>query len=438
MKVALTVGGSDSGGGAGVQADCKAFHTAGVHGTAVITAVTAQNTQGVHGIYPVALEAIAAQLDVVLDDMDVGAAKTGMLYSPDVASLIAEKLGDVPLVADPVLVSTTRDALSTPELAAAFNGQLLPRCTVVTPNVREAEQLTGISIDGTEDMREACRALHDTGCTAVVVTGGHLDEPVDLFYDGDTFAAMTLPRLDRNAHGSGCTFSAYTAAFLAWGAAPREAVMEAKRYTWTAVTASYTLRRSVNVVRQRGSPLPVMDGGRTAVWHALQQAVDELLAFLPRRLMPEVGVNVAYALPGAAAHDDVCAVQGRLAYTDRPVQVGECRFGASKHVASIVLAAMHHDAAMRSAMNLAYGEDVVAACRDAGLATGSFDRADEPPGRSTMEWGTSQVIEQHDGTPDLIWDAGGVGKEPMARVLGETPRQVVEKARRIAAALEKD
>ncbi len=435
MKVALTVGGSDSGGGAGVQADCKAFHTAGVHGTAVITAVTAQNTQGVHGIYPVALEAIAAQLDVVLDDMDVGAAKTGMLYSPDVASLIAEKLGDVPLVADPVLVSTTRDALSTPELAAAFNGQLLPRCTVVTPNVREAEQLTGISIDGTEDMREACRALHDTGCTAVVVTGGHLDEPVDLFYDGDTFAAMTLPRLDRNAHGSGCTFSAYTAAFLAWGAAPREAVMEAKRYTWTAVAGGYTPGRGVDIVRPRATHLPVMDGDRTAVWQALQQAVDELLAFLPRRLMPEVGVNVAYALPDAATHADVCAVEGRLAYTDRPVQVGECRYGASRHIAAVVLAAMHRDASMRSAMNVAFSERTLAACETAGLATGSFDRANEPPGRSTMEWGTGRVIEQHGGIPDVIWDEGSVGKEPMIRILGETPRQVVAKVRAVAGEL---
>lgn len=432
MKVALTVGGSDAGGSAGVQADYRAFHVAGIHGTSVITAIMAQNTRGGHAIYPLSIDAVAARLDAVLGDMNISAVKTGMLYSCNVASLVAEKLSEVPLVVDPVLVSTTRDTRSSAELASMLKDELLPISTVATPNVEEAEQLTGISIDGLDDLREVCRALHGMGSDAVVVTGWHRDEATDLFYDGDTFTEMTLPLLQRNAYGSGCTFSAYTAAFLARGAAPREAVMQAKRYTWTAVAGAYTLGCGVDVARQRAMPLPVMDGDRTQVWRALQQAVDALQTFLPRRLMPEVGINVAYALHDATSHAGVCAVRGRLAYTDGPVQVGECRFGASRHVASIVLATMQHDASMRSAMNVAYQEDVVAACRDAGLTTGSFDRADEPPGRSTMEWGTGRVIEQRGGIPDVIWDEGDIGKEPMIRVLGTTPRQVVAKVHAVA------
>lgn len=438
MKVALTAGGSDSGGGAGIQADLKAFHTAGVHGTSAITAITAQNTRGVEHIYPMPPAEIAAQLDAVLDDMDIGAAKTGMLYSPQVASLVAEKLRQVKLVVDPVLVSTTRHSLSTSELADAIKTHLLPVCWLVTPNLDEAEQLTGLSIRSMEDVRQACRRLHQAGARAVMVTGGHLDEPTDIFYDGHDFAAMTLPRHERGAHGSGCTFSAYAAAFLARGATLQKAAEEAKRYTWAAVSAATSPGKGVDVVRQRHGPLPVMDGEKTVVWHALQQAVNALITFLPPSLMPEVGINLAYALPDASSHADICAVQGRIAFTDGPVQVGECRFGASQHVAAIVLAAMRHDAAMRCAMNVAYGTDILASCRSVGLTMGDFDRADEPPGHSTMEWGTGQAIERLGEVPDIIWDTGGVGKEAMIRILGETPQQVVGKARRIAAALEKD
>ncbi|MFO8132934.1 MAG: bifunctional hydroxymethylpyrimidine kinase/phosphomethylpyrimidine kinase [Thermoplasmatota archaeon] len=438
MKVALTVGGSDSGGGAGIQADLKAFHTAGVHGTSAITAVTAQNTRGVEHIHPLQREVISGQLDAVLHDMDIGAAKTGMLYSPEAAALAADRLAGIPLVVDPIMVSTTRHALSTVELADAVKTHLLPVCTLTTPNVEEAEQLTGIAIEDMEDIRAACRMLHDMGSNAVVITGGHLETATDMFYDGNDYAAMTLPRLERAAHGSGCTFSAYTAAFLALGLPVREAVIEAKRYTWTAVAGAVSPGRGVDVVRQRDTSLPVINGDGTSVWQMLQQAVDELRAFLPRALMPEVGINVAFALPDASGPEDVCAVRGRLAYTDRAVQVGECRFGASRHIAGIVLAAMHHDASMRCAMNIAYGEHILAACRNAGLAMGTFDRADEPGGCSTMEWGTGHVIEQLGRIPDVIWDEGGMSKEAMIRVLGATPQQVVDKVRRVTAALEKD
>jgi len=438
MEIALTVGGSDAGGGAGIQADLKAFHTIGVHGTSAITAITAQNTRGVEHIHPLPLDVIAGQLDAVLDDMAVGAAKTGMLYSPEVAALAGDRLAGIPLVVDPVMVSTTRHALSTAALADAVAAHLLPVCTLATPNVDEAERLTGLSIDGVEGMREACHALHDMGADTVVVTGGHFETATDVFYDGDEVVELTLPGLERAGHGSGCTFSAYAAAFLARGTPAREAVREAKRYTWTAVAGAITPGQGVDVVRQRSSPLPVMDGDKTVVWRMLQQAVDSLRTFLPRALIPEVGVNLAYALPDASGPEDVCAVRGRLVYTDRPVQVGECRFGASRHIAAIVLAAMHRDASMRCAVNIAFSKRAVAACRDAGLTVGCFDRADEPAGRSTMEWGTGHVIEQLGEIPDVIWDEGGAGKEAMIRVIGETPRQVVDTVRCIAAALEKD
>lgn len=438
MKVVLTAGGSDSGGGAGIQADLRAFHTAGIHGAAAITAITAQNTRGVEHIYPLPTDQIAGQLDAVLEDMDVGAAKTGMLYSPQVATLVAKKLNEVPLVVDPVLASTTRHSLSTSELAAAFRHHVLPVCSLVTPNIDEAEHLTGISIQDMDDIRAACRTLHELGSEAVVVTGGHLDEAIDVFYDGSGFAALRLPRLERAAHGSGCTFSAYAAAFLARGARAREAVELAKRYTWAAVAGATTPGRGMGIAWQRPSPLPIINGGKTAVWWALQQAVDELLDVLPRSLMPEVGINMAYALPDASSRADVCAVEGRIAFTDGPVQVGECRFGASQHVAAIVLACMQHEAATRCAMNVAFSERTLAACRNAGLTLGTFDRGDEPPGHSTMAWGTSQAIQRLGEVPDVIWDEGGVGKEAMIRILGETPQQVVDKARRMATALAKD
>jgi len=451
-KVALTVGGSDSSGGAGIQADLKSFVIAGVHGASVITCVTSQNTVGVKSIYPLPANEIESQIDAILGDFEVGAAKTGMLYSPEVVKLVAKKMEGAKLIVDPVLSSTTGYSLSSPDLSDAIKKHLVPSCYLLVPNVPEAEKLCDIEIKSTDDAKKACTFLYKMGAKNILVKGGHIQgDATDILFDGKKFYIFALPKMDRKAHGSGCTFSAFLTAFLAKGDDIVEAAKKAKAYTWSAISGGISPGRGVDIVRQRANHIPVVDaiageqGGyekqmeRARVWLSLQNAVDELLSFLPPALVPEVGINFVYAMEGASSYKEICGIDGRIGrrgIAEKKVfQSGECRFGASRHIASIVLACMGHDGNMRSAMNVAYSEEVVDACNGAGLTVESFDRKGEPSGGSTMEWGTDYAIKKRGFVPDVIWDRGGVGKEAMVRIIGRNPGEVVGKVRNIVANL---
>jgi len=215
---ALTIATSDSGGGAGIQADLKAFAAAGAHGSSVLVALTAQNTVGVTAIHELPPEFVRAQLDAVFDDIGVDAAKTGMLFSrtliETVASYLRNRGHPVPLVVDPVMVASSGAKLLEDDAVAALIGELLPLATVVTPNLLEARALTGS--DGSR--RELAARLHDLGAPAAIVTGGHGDDPVDHFFDGREHVEIPVERHAAGAtHGAGCTHSATLAALLARG-----------------------------------------------------------------------------------------------------------------------------------------------------------------------------------------------------------------------------
>lgn len=219
MVTALSIAGSDSIGGAGIQADIKAMTALGVHATTVITAVTAQNTCRVDGIHAVPSEFIAAQLRSVLEDADVRAAKTGMLYCAEAVHTVADLWpSHIPLVVDPVLVAGVGDPLYHEDLVDAIRRRLLPIATVVTPNRMEAETLAGIAIDDRDDALEACRILGGKGAS-VLLKGGHMDgeKVVDIFYSRGEHSFLEYPRLERAGHGGGCTLASYIASHLALG-----------------------------------------------------------------------------------------------------------------------------------------------------------------------------------------------------------------------------
>jgi hydroxymethylpyrimidine/phosphomethylpyrimidine kinase len=223
MPTALTIAGSDSGGGAGIQADLKTFAALGVFGTSALTAVTAQNTVGVRGIEMVPVPLVVSQIEAVLDDIGAGAIKTGMLGTAAVVVAVASVLarrGAGPLIVDPVMIAKSRDRLLTEDAVAAMVRQLLPLATVLTPNAPEAEALTGRAVRTEADARDAARQLLDLGPRAVIVKGGHLetDDVVDVLFDGRDFLEARGPRhATRHTHGTGCTFAAAIAAHLALG-----------------------------------------------------------------------------------------------------------------------------------------------------------------------------------------------------------------------------
>jgi hydroxymethylpyrimidine/phosphomethylpyrimidine kinase len=248
MKRALTIAGSDSGGGAGIQADLKTFAALGVYGTSAITALTAQNTVGVLGVLPVAPEFVALQIDAVVRDIGADAVKTGMLANQKIIETVAAKItehGLGPVVVDPVMMAKSGDPLLEPEARDALIEKLLPLALVVTPNLPEAEVLCGFSIADLEGMRKAAGIIHSRGPECVVVKGGHLlgtDFSTDLYFDGKRFEELTEARIDtRNTHGTGCTFASAIAARLALGDPTVDAVRAAKRYVTRILAASATL-----------------------------------------------------------------------------------------------------------------------------------------------------------------------------------------------------
>ncbi|MBV9582918.1 MAG: bifunctional hydroxymethylpyrimidine kinase/phosphomethylpyrimidine kinase [Chloroflexi bacterium] len=243
----MTIAGSDSGGGAGIQADLKTFQALGVYGASTLTAITAQNTLGVTAVHEVPTEVIAAQIDAVADDIGVDAAKTGMLSSAAIIATVAERIrhwGLNQLVVDPVMVATSGDRLLRDDAVATLIRELLPLALVLTPNHPEAETLVGRSLDSDADIREAAREIVGLGARTVLVKGGHRQgaNAVDLLFDGHTFTVFESPRFDTpNTHGTGCTLSAAVAAGLAQGLSVVEAVGEAKRYVSEAIRRSQPL-----------------------------------------------------------------------------------------------------------------------------------------------------------------------------------------------------
>jgi len=257
MRVALTIAGSDPGGGAGIQADLKTFAAFGVYGTSAIAAITVQNTLGVEAVAPLSADLVTSQIEAIAGDFSIDATKTGMLATAAIVEAVAAAIAelDLPLVVvDPVLVSTSGERLLDADGVQAMITELLPRARVVTPNIPEAEALSGRRISSSQDARDAARAILDLGAAAVIITGGHApgsafkvadsalaaerpgDEVVDLLFDGHTFHEFRAARIDSlHTHGTGCTFASAVAAGLALGYNLTDTAQRAQQYVAGAI-----------------------------------------------------------------------------------------------------------------------------------------------------------------------------------------------------------
>ncbi len=241
MNIVMTIAGSDSSGGAGIQADLKTFQELNVFGTSAITALTAQNTLGVEGIFPTSAEFVQQQIEVVMQDLPVKAAKTGMLFSSEIIEAVAKSLKDkdIQLVIDPVMIAKGGASLLQNEAVKALKTSLLPLATVLTPNIPEAEVISGITIKSAADIKHAAKIILDMGVACVVMKGGHLEgvDAIDTVYfqDGTSFSMKTKRINTKHTHGTGCTFSSAITAFLGAGYDIREAIIEAKKFVQLAI-----------------------------------------------------------------------------------------------------------------------------------------------------------------------------------------------------------
>jgi len=432
----LTVAGSDSGGGAGIQADLNTITALGGFGMTVITTLTAQNTCGVTGIHEVPADFVAQQMEAVLADIGADALKTGMLGNAAVVRVVAQLIRKhrvSKVVVDPVLRATSGISLLSPEAVAVLKKELIPLAAIITPNLAESEILTQKKIKGLPAMREAAVRIHQMGAKNVLIKGGHLaGEPVDILFTGRRFHELKGERVGTShTHGTGCVTSAAIAVELAKGSSTLEAVEKAKAFVTSALQFSLPLGQGVGPVNPQA--WAARESERYQVMQKLKKAWQTLQEKKVGHLFPEVQSNLGYALPYPRGPEDVAAFPGRFVRMGREVlKVADPEFGASRHIAQIILTAMKYDPARRSAMNVRYGEDILLRAQKAGLAIGHFDRQDEPARvrkqeGASLSWGVQQVLQKAKRIPDLIFDRGGMGKEPMIRVLGCDPEEVVGK-----------
>jgi len=447
IPCALTIAGSDSGGGAGIQADLKTFAALGVHGMTALTSITAQNTVAVTAVQDVDPDVVRAQIEAVAEDIGVDAAKTGMLHTSEIIAVVAgevERYG-FPVVVDPVMISKSGAVLLRPEATATLVESLLPLATVVTPNAMEAEVISGVKVGTVEDGKRAAEKIADLGPGAVVVKGGHIiqgeGEAIDILLHRGEFTLLGAERHDTTTtHGTGCSFSSAIASELAKGGSIPDAVRVAKDFVNRAI------RYGLEIGRGHGPLNPLASLYNEAERYRVLKGVGDAVRLLEgspdvRELVAEVQMNIGMALPYASGVEDVAAVAGRIVRMTRGVRAaGWPEFGASRHVARTILAVMRFDHEKRAGMNMRYSEEAIRLCEEMGLAVSFYDRGEEPPevkeGEGmTTTWGAEQAVERVGGAPDVIYHLGDLGKEPMITLLGRTAVEVAERAVLIARKL---
>ncbi|MGQ9639883.1 MAG: bifunctional hydroxymethylpyrimidine kinase/phosphomethylpyrimidine kinase [Candidatus Bathyarchaeia archaeon] len=440
---ALTIAGVDSGGGAGIAADLKTFAALGVHGMSAVTSVTAQNTLTVTDVHDIPARIVGAQIEAVVEDIGVDAAKTGMLHTPEIIESVADKVRKYgfPTVVDPVMVAKSGAALLEPAAVETMKVKLLPLATVVTPNITEAEVLSGLKINSYEDAAVAAERISSYGPAAVVVKGGHLrgNLAVDLLYIDGRLRRFEAEMVNTTTtHGTGCSFSAAVTAEIAKGRGIPEAVESAKKLVTDAVRFGLKIGGGYGPVNHLASLY--REAERFWVIENISEALETLEADPNfHTLIPESQSNLAMALTFARGLEDVAAIPGRIVKIGGKARASSPpRFGASRHVASTLLTAIKHEPSIRAAMNIKISDEILKACERLRLSTSSYDRTQEPPeiksveGRSTV-WGAEEAIKKAGRVPNIIFHRGDWGKEPMGIILAGTAVEVVKIARDIAA-----
>jgi hydroxymethylpyrimidine kinase/phosphomethylpyrimidine kinase len=441
VRVALSIAGSDSGGGAGVQADVKTIASLGVFPCTAITAITAQNTLGVTHVFPVPVISVRKQIQSVLSDTHVDTIKIGMVYDKPIIIEISELIekSGIPIILDPILTSGTGFKLLLEKFLEIFKAKLIPLSYIVTPNVTEAEKISQITIKNESDMIESANKIIHMGAKNVIIKGGHLDrtsQVVDVLVTKDGgITKISNPRVNVNeTHGSGCNFSAAITAFIAQQYNVSQSFVLANKYVQDSMSNLIKLGRGLVV----DAPIFSIydDSARYRVVAELSKALNTLLLEQEfRELIPQTYSNFVFAVPHAKTRKDVAGVDGRIVKLLNGFKPsGPVKFGSSKHLSSAVLTRMKFNPVMRSAINIKFKEELVECCKSL-YPTTEYKRSEEPVGVKgkegmTTPWGVRQALLKNSRS-EIIFHTGDMGKEPMILIFGSTPSEVVNKIKRI-------
>ena len=428
----LSIGGSDPSSGAGIQSDVRTFSSLGVYGLTVVTAITSQNTVKFSKTEPVSSSMVKDQLDVIFSDFVVDAIKIGMVYNNSIIKAIYSELKSVkvPIILDPVMRSTTNGSLIEKNALNTYKKLLVPLSFVITPNVSEAEKLTGLKISTKNDALKCALKIKEIGTKNVVITGnqfekGHID---DFVLENTTHYSISGKKLQMVNHGSGCNYSASLTVAIATGKSLREAVKSAKEYAYNSIKNSKKLGKGMPITNFKKSELEKSLGDSIIDFKNLRNIYS---------LIPECQTNFVYSKPHPKSIHDILGISGRIVRAGTGVNVtGNFEYGTSRHVASAILAVTKKFPLVRSALNLKYDSKIIKKFKDEGLTVLSYDRTKEPTNTKRKEntsvlWGIKNSIKKTISPPDIIFHKGDFGKEPMIVVFGENPSEVIKKISRI-------
>ena len=433
MTKVITISGSDTSSGAGMQADLRIFSTLHVYGTSVVTALTAQNTFGVSKIRTVESGMVRAQINAIFNDIDIDAIKIGMVYTKKIIHVIANilKSVNIPLILDPIFKAGTGATLLRNDAYTSFVKILVPMADIITPNLMEAEKLANMKIHTVDEAKIAAKKISSLGAKNVVVKGGHIQGKysTDILYNNKKFFEFTNKRIENEGlHGAGCSFSAALTAEIAKRKNIVDAIKRANEFVNTSIVNSLKIGKGVNIP---SFELIIPANNLLVSLYKAVRMIEDTDGF--GTLIPESQSNIVYAKTNAKSIDDIAAVCGRIVKIGRKAKASSnVGFGVSKHVASAILEIMQYHKSIRSAINIKYDKKIIMICKNIGLKISNYDREKEPIEVKSKEgmsikWGIKKAISKINTIPDVIYHLGDWGKEPMILVFGRNPSEVYSK-----------
>ena len=421
----LSIGGSDTSSGAGIQSDIKRFSNNGFYPFTVITAITSQNTKKITSIEPVSKRSLELQMESVLSDFHIDAVKIGMVFNSQNIKTIHSKLKNskFPIVVDPIIKSTTGRLLLKKNALPDYRKMIIPLADVITPNRYESKILTGIT-----DARKAAKKIQSMGAKNVIITGftESNNKIYDFILEPNNQYKISGKKLPIVNHGSGCDYSASMTESLAKGLPISKAVKIAKKFVYQSIKNSINIGKGINITHQE---IP-----KDAL--SLHNSIDEFRQIKNiHRVIPECQTNFVFAKTNPKTINDVLGISGRLVKTGKEIEIaGQIVYGGSQHVASAVIEVNKKFPEILSCINIKYDKKIILKAKKLGLTVLSYDRIKEPKKikskeNSSIIWGVANSLKNK--CPDLIYHKGDIGKEAMILIFGINPNNVIKKVSKL-------
>ena len=421
----LSIGGSDTSSGAGIQSDIKIFSNNGFYPFTVITAITSQNTKKITSIEPVSRRSLELQMESVLSDFQIDAVKIGMVFNSQNIKTIHSKLKNskFPIVVDPIIKSTTGRLLLKKNALSDYRKMIIPLADVITPNRYESKVLTGFT-----DAKKAAKKIQAMGAKNVIITGftESNNKISDYILEPNNQYKISGKKIQIINHGSGCDYSASMTQSLAKGLTISKSVRIAKKFVYQSIKNSINIGKGINITHQE-----ILKDAKNLLY-----AIDELKQIKNiHKVIPECQTNFVFAKINPKTINDVLGISGRLVKAGKEIiTAGELAYGGSQHVASAVIQINKKFPEILSCINIKYNTKIISKAKKLGFVVLSYDRTKEPTKvkrqeNSSIIWGMSSILKTK--CPDLVYHKGDFGKEAMILIFGQTPNDVIKKVSKL-------